>query len=63
MLEEYRGVGTRNSVRGSAHRMTSEEGNVWSIGRAKGSEENILPLRDVEGSHNAIVVTRGVHVS
>ena len=37
-------------------------GNLWSVRPGKDSDESILPLHNVEGKPNGIVITRDIHV-
>jgi hypothetical protein len=57
ILDEYNA--RANTVRISSR---PSNGNLWSVAPGKDSDESILPLHNVEGKPNGIVVTRDVHV-
>lgn len=60
VLNEYNSK-TANTVRISSR---PQNGNLWTIGQAKDSDESILPLHNtLEEKAGGIVVTRDVHIS
>lgn len=59
-LKSYTGG---NNVRISSQFATRTEREVWDNGRAKHSDDSILPLHDMANKPNVIVVTKDVRVT
>ncbi|PSN67569.1 hypothetical protein BS50DRAFT_492995 [Corynespora cassiicola Philippines] len=60
VLQDLRDEGS-SSARVSTQTGHVEQTGIWTIGRAKNSDESVLPLHDLDGK--GILVTRDVHIS
>jgi hypothetical protein len=50
------------SANGAGTSSKPRNGNMWSIGAAKNSDESILPLHNAEENPGTILVKRDIHV-